>query len=332
MNLTEINEWLARTTDQPAEELLPWLVGAIIAVACLVFAWFVLPRSNANVDEAIEDDRAGIFGNFTWLLAHVLPDLLPYKARRDLLRCGFLQPSAYDSYLALRNALVIGVTLTVGMWLVAVSEDDALVVRVLIVGALSLLIAYSLPRLYVNWRGDRAAEQTLLGLPDALDVIAMGLSGGLSVQAAVQRASQELAVAHPQLVAQLQIVCRQASAGTLEQALDRWAERIDLEEVTTLASMISHAGRTGSNVAVALRSYADALRLQRLQRAQERSNRVAIQMLFPTVLCLAPATYIILLAPPLLDLQKFRDQENKSGGLLSQPTKIGGAMPNPSTK
>ena len=76
------------------------------------------------------------------------------------------------------------------------------------------------------------------------------------------------------------------------------------------------------STAATLRNYADVLRLQRLQRLQTRSNRVAVQMLFPTVLCLAPAAYIVLLAPPLFDLQKFREEENRSGGLLEQQTQI----------
>lgn len=327
-----LHNFLAQTASFSAAEVVPWIVGAVLAVAFFGVFWFARSQHATISEDDAEDASSGVFGPLTPVFARVLPDLLPYKARRDLLRCGLLQPHAYDSYLALRNALVIGVTLSTGMWLVAVADDDVLVVRVLLGGCLAIVLAYSLPRLYLNWRGDQAAEQTVVGLPDALEVTVMGLSGGLSVQTALQRTCQELALVHPQLAAQLQIVRRQASAGTLEQALDRWSQRVELDEVAALAGMVSHAEQMGANVAQALRNYADALRLQRLQRVQERSNRVAVQMLFPTVLCLAPATYIVLLAPPLLDLQKFREQENKSGGLLERPTKIGGPASSRLTK
>ncbi len=323
---------LLAQTATSADEVIPLIAGVVLALACFVVLWFARSRNSTIPDDAPDDASSGVFGEMTPVFAHVLPDLLPYKARRDLLRCGLLQPHAYDSYRALRNALVIGVTLSTGVWLVAVADDDGLVVRVLLGGCLAIVLAYSLPRLYLNWRGDQAAEQTVVGLPDALEATVMGLSGGLSVQTALQRTSQELALVHPQLAAQLQIVRRQATAGTLELALDRWAQRVELDEVAALAGMISHAEQMGANVAVALSNYADALRLQRLQRVQERSNRVAVQMLFPTVLCLAPATYIVLLAPPLLDLQRFREQENQSGGLLERPTKIGGPTGSQLTK
>ena len=322
MDLVALNESL-RAAGLP-EDALVLIAGIGLAVACLVIAWFASKPSTSNDDDLVEDDRDGIFGRATWLLARVLPDLLPYKARRDLLRCGYLQPHAYDSYLALRNTLVMGTVLTISAWLVAVSDDDRLVQLVAVGGVIAVILVYSLPRLYLNWRGDQAADATLLGLPDALDAIVMGLSGGLPVQTALDRAAAELATVHPQLASQLQLVRRQATAGTLSQALDRWAERIDLEEVTALAGLVGHAAQTGSSIAATLQNFADSLRTQRLQRVQERSNRVAIQMLFPTVLCLAPATYIVLLAPPLLNLEKFREQENRRGGLLAPPTKIGG--------
>jgi tight adherence protein C len=322
MDLASLNEAL-RTAGLP-EDALVWIVGIALTLACLGIAWWASTPRSANDEELVEDDRHGIFGRGTWLLARVLPDLLPYKARRDLLRCGYLQPHAYDSYLALRNALVIGTTLTFAAWLVAV-EDDGLLVRVVLIGGVfTIMVVYSLPRLYLNWRGDQVADATLLGLPDALDAVVMGLSGGLPVQSALERAASELTTVHPQLAGQLKIVRRQAAAGTLPVALDRWAARIELDEVTALASLVSHAAETGSSIAGTLRNFADTLRSQRMQRVQERSNRVAIQMLFPTVLCLAPATYIVLLAPPLLNLEKFREVENRRGGLLAPPTKIGG--------
>ncbi|WP_254512707.1 type II secretion system F family protein [Anatilimnocola floriformis] len=307
--------------DTSSETIAAGLIGLSLAAMFLAIAWMFRARPNA-ADEAHEEPGPGIFGSATWLLARVLPDLLPYKARRDLQRCGYLHPQAYDSFLALRNALVIGVILSVGAWLVVVAEDDSLALRVLLVGGIALLLAYSLPRVYLNWRGDQAADQTVLGLPDALEMIVMGLSGGLSIHPALARACDELTTTYPVLATQLRIVRRQAAAATLELAFERWAERVELDEVSGLAALISQAERTGVSIATTLRNYADTLRLQRMQRLQSRSNRVAIQMLFPTVLCLAPATYIVLLAPPLLDLQRFREEENRAGGLLERKAKI----------
>lgn len=304
-----------------AETIAGALVGLALAAVVLSVGWLFQKRP-ARADDETADAGPGIFGSANSLFAQVLPDLLPYKARRDLQRCGYLHPHSYDSYRAIRNALVIGVILSAGVWLVAVADDDALALRVLSVGGIAVLLAYSLPRVCLHWRGDQAADQTVLGLPDALEMMVMGLSGGLSIHAALARTCDELATAHPLLTAQLRIVRRQAAAATLEFACERWAERVELDEVSGLAALISQAERTGVSTAATLRNYADVLRLQRLQRLQTRSNRVAVQMLFPTVLCLAPAAYIVLLAPPLFDLQKFREEENRSGGLLEQQTQI----------
>ena len=147
----------------------------------------------------------------------------------------------------------------------------------------------------------------------------MGLTGGLPLQTALTRACDEIRVAHPDLATELRIVRRQAEAGNLEYALQRLAERVDLEEVTNLTLMVSHAERMGSPVGVVLRDNADSLRRARMQKAEERGSKISLKMLFPIVLCLVPAAYIVVLAPPLLNLKNFHDHAHEPGGILAKP-------------
>lgn len=326
-----MGEFLQSQGVQPSE-LLPWFVG--VSLGMLSFAIGLIasrgtggrsPAASYGDSDQPPDDadpwivRARFFGSQTWLLARIIPDILQYKVHRDLLRSGYLHPHAYDNYLALRNVMVLGLFLSTACWLVAVADDDNLARATLIAGGVAAPLVYALPRMYLNWRGDRRAEQILIGLPDALDVVVMSLTGGMSLQASLHRASAELQQAHSALAGELIIVKRQTELGSLEQALTRFAQRVDLDEVTTLAAIVSHAEQLGANVGAVLREYADGLRTSRMQRIRERSNRISIQMLFPIVLCLGPAAFIVLLTPLLLDLRDFRDRGNRAGGALVQP-------------
>jgi pilus assembly protein TadC len=67
-----------------------------------------------------------------------------------------------------------------------------------------------------------------------------------------------------------------------------------------------------------LRSNADHVRLNRMQRAQQRGNTISLKILFPTILCLAPAAFIVILSPPLLELRAFRDREKGDKGALNK--------------
>jgi tight adherence protein C len=75
------------------------------------------------------------------------------------------------------------------------------------------------------------------------------------------------------------------------------AARTDLEELRNLAAIIVQSERFGTSVVKALRIHADTLRLQRQQRAEELAQKASVKILFPTLLCIFPAIFIVILGP-----------------------------------
>jgi tight adherence protein C len=67
-------------------------------------------------------------------------------------------------------------------------------------------------------------------------------------------------------------------------------------DIRSLVAMLVQTERFGTSVADALRVHADAMRVQRMQRAEEEAGKAPLKMIFPTVLIFA-ATIIVLLAP-----------------------------------
>lgn len=108
----------------------------------------------------------------------------------------------------------------------------------------------------------------------------------------------ELGTAHPLLAVELGIVEREMQMGlTAGEAMRQFAKRFDLEELRSLASVISQAERFGSSVTKALRTYAEALRSKRRQRAEELAQKAAVKILFPTLLCIFPGLFIVIMGP-----------------------------------
>ena len=96
-----------------------------------------------------------------------------------------------------------------------------------------------------------AHRQTRLrrALPDALDVMVVCLEGGLSLQGTLSRVGRELDTAHPLLAHELGIVDREIQLGrSTGDAMRQMAERFDLEELRSLASVISQTERYGAGV------------------------------------------------------------------------------------
>jgi tight adherence protein C len=140
-------------------------------------------------------------------------------------------------------------------------------------------------------------------LPDALDVLVICLEGGLSLSAGLKRISTELRTAHPGLAAELGIVQREVQLGrTSGEAIRKMGERCDLEEVRSLASVILQSERLGASLVKSLRIHSETLRLKRFQQAEEQAAVAATKILFPTVLFILPAVFVVVLGPAAFQL------------------------------
>lgn len=148
-------------------------------------------------------------------------------------------------------------------------------------------------------------------LPDALDVLVICLEGGLSLSAGLRRVSTELRTAHPELASELAIVQREVQLGlTSGEALKKMGERSDLEEVRSLASVILQSERLGASLVKALRVHSESLRLKRYQRAEEKAAVAATKVLFPTLLFILPAVFVVVLGPAAFRLIEMLGKMN----------------------
>jgi len=145
----------------------------------------------------------------------------------------------------------------------------------------------------------------------------MCMSGGMPLQSALVRVSDEMQSIHPDLAFELRVVGRQMEAASLDKAVSQFAARIEAPEVQSLAAILGQTERQGAGVAAAFELFADNVRLNRRQRAEEAGNKTAIKLLFPLVFCLAPPVYLMLLAPAAMELTDFVRRERQPGGALS---------------
>ena len=109
---------------------------------------------------------------------------------------------------------------------------------------------------------------------------------------------------HPEIAVEFEVVRRHAEADTMQKALKEFARRMNAPDVNALASLVSQTERTGTHVATAVTEFADGIRRQYRQRAEERASKTSIVMLFPVIL-IAPPVFILLLTPPILQLRNF---------------------------
>ena len=250
-------------------------------------------------------DHDYLFGSLTPVFAALLPesDQRREDLRKELQTAGYYSPHALANLSAVRYALMTGLLFLGGMLLVLVPRPWEPVALVAIVAG--PVLGWSLPRLHVRGRAARRKSEIERAMPDLLDMLNMCVSQGLTVQDAMHRILPDLDAVHPALAMELRIVTEQAELGDLHQALANLDRRIDLPEIHSLSSLLMQTDRMGTSVSESLAAYSDTMRESLKQRADEKGNRAAFRLLFPTVFCLMPAVYLILLGPAILGLSDF---------------------------
>lgn len=220
--------------------------------------------------------------------------------RSRLVHAGFYGRTSMGVFLGVKMILLIVpplLALTAG--LCHLLEPMSAAVLGLIGGAVGLIA----PGMWLDWKKNKRQTNLRRSLPDALDVTVICLEGGLSLQGGFQRVSTSLGSAHPLLASEMGIVQREIQLGrSTGDALRQFAERTDLEEVRSLASVVLQAERLGASIVKTLRVHAETLRVKRLQRAEELAHMAGTKMVFPTLLCIFPAILFVVAGPAAIHI------------------------------
>jgi tight adherence protein C len=222
--------------------------------------------------------------------------------RRRFARAGIYGPNAPSIFLAVKVLLCsFGLAVGLGAGLVHLLPIGRALPAGLVLAGLGLVV----PGLWLDARITRWQSALRRGLPDAMDMLVLCLEGGASMTAALQHVTGELRLAHPELGGELEVIQHEMLLGkTAGEAVQMLGQRCDLEEVRSLATVLLQNERYGVSVARALRIHADAMRDQRQQRAEERAQKAAVKILFPTLLCIFPAVFVVVLGPAALRIME----------------------------
>jgi tight adherence protein C len=142
------------------------------------------------------------------------------------------------------------------------------------------------------------------GFPDFMDMMLTCADAGMSLEAAVERVSNELAGTHKALGIQLAIMTLQMRAGKpLRDALRELADRIGIDEARSLAVLFRQSEELGTSLTDALRVYSDEMRTQRVLRAEEKANALPVKMVLPLGLCVFPVVMMIVMLPVIIRMK-----------------------------
>jgi len=161
-----------------------------------------------------------------------------------------------------------------------------------------LILGFYLPILWMRQLvADRRNELEMV-LPNALDVVAISMEAGLGLDRAMEQLVRHQEGPLTLLVAR---ALREIDLGRPRaEALSEMAEATGVEDFAALIRSILHAERTGVPIARTIAAHAAQMRVKRRLKIRADAARASLKILLPTVGCVFPTLWLILLGPALL--------------------------------
>ncbi len=154
------------------------------------------------------------------------------------------------------------------------------------------------PDFWLGKRIEKRQKKLTRGLPDVLDLLVICMEAGLSLDQATARSAEELRSSQPEICEELGVVVLEQRAGRpRSEAWKNMSERTGVECLRNLVSMLVQTEQFGTSIAKMLRVHSDTLRVQRVQLVEEMAGKTSVKLVFPLVLFIFPALFLVTLGP-----------------------------------
>ena len=305
-----------RDSDSLMMALLVFLAAGTLAFAAMAFVRVrgAVKRRTARVID--EDDRGGNTRRaLRYSSRKAVTQLIEYTTRHysagddknmKVLRTRLIQAGVFDpravAFFFIGRA-VLAVTLAGAVFVLLplfVAKGGSMFWLMVIAGGVA---GYVGPSVYIDRRIAARKVEHRSGFPDFMDLLVVCADSGLSMEASLERVGRELGDSYPSLTANIHMTNLEIRAGrALKDALERFAERLALDEARAFATLINQSIDLGSSITDALRVYSEDMRHARLSRAEEKAYALPAKLAIPMMVCIFPVLFVVILLPVFVRL------------------------------
>jgi len=296
-------------------------------VAVMAGAWFLLsmlsnrnsqaeerlerlgrPKSLVDIEEMSKTESrnrfAGIKDAISGLGGALDPksELEKNQLKVMLANAGFRSDTAATFYQGIRMACLVGFLVPALIYyLLADGFTYKAAQYIAVFGGLGLYI----PKIALSMMKSARQKEIFLTLPDGLDLLVVCVESGLGLDAAMRKVTDEMKGHAIVLCEEFQLANLQLQMGRpRREVLHDLGVRTGVDDVKALAAILIQADRFGSSIAQALRVQSDSMRTRRRQIAEEKAAKTAVQLIFPLVLFIFPAIFVVLVGPAAIQISK----------------------------
>jgi len=288
--------------------LLAFVFGSLLVTAVT----YALTTRSAGLNERLRDVVGGVQPDTA------APDASTEQVKAFLKRIGERAPKSTKEMGKLQQRLVqagyrggealpifLGIRIGFALIFFFISMTPLVGRPSLLVALPAMGLGYVLPGIVLARKAKKRQHRIRLSLADALDLLVVSVEAGLGLDQAMSRVGQELEFAYPDFSSELRLVSLELLAGTgRSDALRHLADRTGVDDLSSLVAMLVQTDKFGTSVANSLRVFSETLRTKRRQRAEEAAAKTGVKMVFPLVVCIFPAIWIVTIGPAAIRFVK----------------------------
>lgn len=234
--------------------------------------------------------------------------------RKKLIVAGYRKPNAPIVFYGTKILLAVALPAAV-FFLLLFLGIPVRKMNLLLLLLISALAGFYGPDVWVRLVIARRQDQITRGFPDALDMMVVCVEAGMGLDQAIKRVADEIRLTHRVISDEFAQMNMELRAGRSRQdAMRNLAARTDVEDVKSLVTLLLQTDKFGTSVANALRVHSDSMRTKRRQRAEEMAAKLPVKMLFPLVLFIFPAIFVVLLGPGAIQIYRVLIKSAMRGG------------------
>ena len=163
-----------------------------------------------------------------------------------------------------------------------------------------LVLGYRLPFGYIQGKAKARQNEIRKALPFTLDLISISVEAGMALDGAMAIVQEK---STGPMADELGLTLREIRLGKgRNEALVDLGNRVGVEELKSFVTAVTYIARLGGSLVDVIRIQAQAMRIKRRQRAEEKAMKTPVKIMIPLVLCIFPSMFIVILGPAFITM------------------------------
>lgn len=226
------------------------------------------------------------------------------KVAERMAQAGFRGPKPLTTFYFFRFSMPF-VFLAITAFYLFVFNDFGLPVMTRVTAVMAAaVVGFYAPNLYLSNRISKRKTSIMQAFPDALDLLLICVEAGMSIEAAIQKVSQEIGGSSIDLAEELTLLSAELSyLPDRRMAYEGLAKRTNHPGVKSVATAMTQAETYGTPLGTALRTMAKENRELRLSAAEKKAAALPAKLTVPMILFFLPVLFIVILTPAMINIQ-----------------------------